>query len=271
MVMSTGIVSVCLSHLPWAWGAQVLLVVGALGWLAAIATGELVRELAGVPATCVLGTRVAELGWTAVAYALLVVGVALWCVRIVSVRWSEVTGGSDFLPVVATQALAVAASTLAREDGVAWLHVPSVVLLIAGVVMYTWVVVRFDPRELRSGSGDQWIAGGALAISALACATIAGAWSKPSALVIGSDVLGVAAAVWLPVLVAGELLHPRRGEMPGRWSTAFPVGMYAAMAFTIGSLDGARWLRNFADGWTWIAVALWLVLLGRWARGEQAT
>jgi hypothetical protein len=58
---------------------------------------------------------------------------------------------------------------------------------------------------------------------------------------------------WLPVLVAGEALPPRRGFDARRWSTVFPVGMYAAMSHAVG-------ISGFARAWTWVAVAVWAVV-----------
>jgi hypothetical protein len=63
-------------------------------------------------------------------------------------------------------------------------------------------------------------------------------------------VLAAAALAWLPVLIAGELAAPRAGDPGKRWSTVFPVGMYAAMAFAVG-------LTGFARVWTWVALAVW--------------
>jgi hypothetical protein len=40
----------------------------------------------------------------------------------------------------------------------------------------------------------------------------------------------------------------------------FPLGMYAAMSYSIGSVDGHRWITDFARGWTWVASAAWVVM-----------
>jgi hypothetical protein len=100
---------------------------------------------------------------------------------------------------------------------------------------------RLDPRELRDGAGDQWIAGGALAISALAAASI-GVYTV-------DVVLAVAALVWLPVVLEGKLAAPRAGHHRMGWSTVFPVRMYAAMAFAVG-------FTAFARAWTWVALVM---------------
>jgi tellurite resistance protein TehA-like permease len=80
-------------------------------------------------------------------------------------------------------------------------------------------------------------------------------------------VLWALAVAWLPALLAGELLAPRAGAVPDRWSTAFPVGMYAAMSFAVSHVAGLAWLEDIARGWTVVAAAVWaLVLVGSFAR-----
>ena len=75
---------------------------------------------------------------------------------------------------------------------------------------------------------------------------------------------------WLPVLVAGEALRPRTGFDARRWSTVFPVGMYAAMSHAVGEQAGRPWIVAFARDWTWVAVAVWALVaaasVGRAAR-----
>jgi hypothetical protein len=154
--------------------------------------------------------------------------------------------GSIFLATVATQSLAILAASLGGR-------LAGLLLLAAGVALYLRALPRFDPRELLHGTGDQWIAGGALAISALACAELSAR--------AGAVVLWACAMAWLPALLAGELLHPRRGGVPDRWSTAFPVGMYAAMSFAVGRLAGLGWMLTFARGWTVVAAAVWALVL----------
>jgi hypothetical protein len=96
------------------------------------------------------------------------------------------------------------------------------------------------------------VAGGALAISALASAEMTAR--------VPAVALWACALAWLPVLVAGELLNPRLGGAPGRWSTAFPVAMYAAMSFAVARL-GLGWLEPFARAWTVVATLVWALVL----------
>jgi hypothetical protein len=80
--------------------------------------------------------------------------------------------GESFLLTVATQGLAVLAATLAARNGAAWLLIAAIAAAVLGLALYIVTVTRFALRQLLTGHGDQWIAGGALAISALACAKI---------------------------------------------------------------------------------------------------
>lgn len=50
---------------------------------------------------------------------------------------------------------------------------------------------------------------------------------------------------------------PRLAYDVRRWATVFPVGMYAAMSFTIEQVSGDRWIGDFARTWTWVAVGVW--------------
>lgn len=49
-----------------------------------------------------------------------------------------------------------------------WLAHTALVLFWLGLLLYTMALFYFDYREVATGAGDQWVAGGALAISALA-------------------------------------------------------------------------------------------------------
>lgn len=69
--------------------------------------------------------------------------------------------------------------------------------------------------------------------------------------------LWAASMVWLPALVLAEVLHPRLRYDVRRWSTVFPVGMYAACSIVVGSLAHAGAITSFGLVWVWVAVVLW--------------
>ena len=265
-VMGTGIVSVDLARMGWRWPSAALLAVAGIAWLLALGTGELVRQVAGVPATCVLGARLVASA-PAVSWALGAAGLALWLYTVPRTKTPRHPRGADFLPVVATQSLAVLGAELG--DVLRW---PSLVALAGGLALYARIAARFAPRELVDGDGDQWVAGGALAISALACATLAAAWGAPDTLQIASVALWAAALAWLPPLVAGEAARPRAGSVQARWATVFPLGMYAAMTFAVASVAGAPSLHPAASAWTVAALAAW-ALTAAWTLtlGTRAT
>jgi hypothetical protein len=87
--------------------------------------------------------------------------------------------------------------------------------------------------------------------------------------------LWVLAMAWLPALALGELARPRLRFDARRWSTVFPVGMYAAMSFVVGEEERLGWMVAFARAWTPVAVAVWLVVAaataGRAARLLRAS
>lgn len=254
--MASGIVSLDLHDRGFQTASLVVLAVAVAAWLWAWATDDLVRSVAGVAATAALGSRLLVFGWRAVAWGLLAVAAAIWIGRLPAIlRGSR--SGSVFLPAVATQSLAFLAAALGVSPAV------PAVLWVAGLVLYARAIPRFDRRELLDGAGEHWVAGGALAISTLACAEIA---QRLPGLRVPAIVLWACAQAWLVVLIAGELAHPRRGGVAERWSTAFPVGMYAAMTFALARLHGLHWVEPFARYWTVVAAVVWALVLLRAAR-----
>jgi tellurite resistance protein TehA-like permease len=300
VVMGTGIVSVDLLFGGHKSLSLVPLVVATIVWVALgfLLAGRFLFDrarfeheaslpaaLTGVAGTAVLGTRVTLLGWLWAGTALLVIACILWLALVVRVlrHWVTPTVGASFVLVVSTESLAVLAAALGVAIREPWLIVTALIPLALGVIFYAFVVSRFDVRQLLVGRGDHWVAGGALAISALACAKITQASQTLSVLgpahgALRAATLAVwaAAMCWLPVLVVGELVCRRTSYDTRRWSTVFPVGMYAACSFATGTATAVTPISDFASLWTWIGVAVWLVVLAAmlWqfvplVRGEQ--
>jgi tellurite resistance protein TehA-like permease len=223
-----------------------------------------------VAATCVLGARVTQQGWEAAGVMVLIVA-ALGCAALqlcVWRHWRTPSTGAGFLTTVSIESLAVLCGALATAYRAPWLVTAGAVLVIAGIGLYLIVLVRFDVGQVITGYGDQWVAGGALAIAALACANLAVAARAlagpvPLAAVVraAAPVLGVVAVAWLPVLVAGEVWRPRLSYDVRRWATVFPVAMYAAAGFAVGRLEGVGTVVGAARGWVWIAFVVWSVVL----------
>ncbi|OIV36300.1 hypothetical protein BIV57_17160 [Mangrovactinospora gilvigrisea] len=278
-VMATGILSVGL-HLTGhetlslvglvlaaaAWvilaGACVIqLITAPTGWEAEADTPP---ALTAVAATCVLGTRLALLGWRPAAVGLLIVAAAVWPVLLPGVL-RHLRGrmpGSVFLVCVATQALAVLSATLAAVlGGAGWLIWAALVFFALGLLLYGVALACFDFGQVVRGAGDHWVAGGALAISALVAAKLtawqgfAGSWHQAlravALLLVGCDL------AWVLVLAGAEALRPRLRYDIRRWSTVFPLGMSAVACLTAAGAAGVAALSTVGQVLLWCGVAVW--------------
>jgi hypothetical protein len=289
--MGTGIVSVALSLDGDETIARVLLGITGVMWvtLAALAAARVMHDRAGfgadartppaltsVAGTAVLGTGLTALGWSWAGITLLVAATALWAalIRPVLANWMTPTVGASLLLTVATESLAELAATLAAVERLRWLLAASLAPFAVGLCFYVFVIARFDTREVGVGLGDQWITGGALAISTLAAGRIAAGARVLSMLDNGGGVLKVltvglwiATMLWLPLLLASEVLRPRLRYDVQRWSTVFPVGMYAACSFIVGTVAALGAATSFARVWVWVALGVWVVVFAATIRG----
>lgn len=299
VVMGTGIVSVGLDLDGVTVLSVILLVIDAAIWIALVellparALSDWSRfrvdlrsptALTSIAGTAVLGTRLTLVGWTGAGAGLLVVALVVWLglVPYVLRHFQTPTIGASFILTVCTESLALLAAALALAAREAWLLYASLVPFVLGLGFYLAVLVRFDVRQLLVGRGDHWVTGGALAISTVVAGRIeiaavhlqllAGAHQALRDLTLA---LWIAAMVWLPVLVAAELIRPRPGYNVRRWSTVFPVGMYAACSMIVGRVAGIRTIVDFGQAWTWVSLAVWLAVFGamlarapRLVRGE---
>ena len=222
--------------------------------------------LTGVAGTAVLGTRLIELGWGTAGMALLGLAFAAWCalLPIVLGRLRGRADGVAFMVTVATEGIATLAAAVGSAEHSGWLVDAAVALAVAGLALYPLVLSRFDLGQLKLGRGDHWVAGGSLAISALALAEITVAarhtgatGSLESVLRDSALVVWALAVAWIPVLVLAELRWPRLRYDTRRWATVFPLGMYAACSFSVASAAGVPGIADFARGWVWVAAAAW--------------
>ncbi len=284
VVMGTGIVSTALSLDGHETISRILLVMDAVMWVAlavllpARATRDRERflsdvrtpaALTSVAGTAVLGTRLAVLGWGWAGVALLVIALVLWAALLVPVlaHWRTPTVGASLMLTVSTESLAVLAAVLPVREHAHWLLVAALVPFVLGLAFYVFVIARFDLHQLTVGHGDHWITGGALAISTLAAARITTGAKTLAILGNGGGVLkGLALGLWaltmlwLPVLLLAEALRPRLHYDVRRWSTVFPVGMYAACSFAVGVAAWASAISSFARVWVWVALVVWAVV-----------
>lgn len=283
-VMATGIISIALSLDGQEALSRVMLAIAAAIWvtLAMLLPLRAARDPAGfradartpaaftaAVATAVLGTRLTLLGWTWAGCAMLVVAVALWAalLRPVLDGWQSPTMGVSLLLAVSVESLAVLVASVAAPEHAHWLLIAALVPFGLGLGLYGFVISRFDLHQLAVGRGDHWMAGGALGIAALAAAKIADgaralgiAGLRGHALEDIAICLWVLTMVWLLVLLLAEARWPRLSIGPARWSTVFPLGMYAASSLAVGVAAQAEAITSFARVWVWIALGLWMIV-----------
>lgn len=297
--MATGIISIGL-HLSGVEPISRLLLIlaGAVWILLAIEFGVRLRwqrerwegeaatppGLIGVAATTVLGTRMAMLGWHLVAFAALILAVVWWPVLLSAVtrHWNRRMPGAEFLVCVSTQGLAVLAATLGAAHDSKPLTVFALVWFFLGIVLYAVALTHFDFRQIWSGAGDQWVATGALAISALAASklVLVPGWTGFMHTALTSATLTLLLLNWAIylVLVAAEIANPRPHYDIRRWATVFPLGMTAVATLSTGSALELTAFRVVGHLLLFVAVVAWLVTaLGlldsnttRWWRKRQA-
>jgi tellurite resistance protein TehA-like permease len=282
--MGTGILSSTLALDGRQTLSRILFGVAAAGWisLGLLLAGRALQDRGGLAAdarspaaltsvagTAVVGIRVTSLGHAWAGAVLLGMAFVLWCSLLVPIlmHWATPTVGGSLMLTVSTESLAVLCATLAQNGHIRWLLDVALAPLLVGLVLYACVMARFDRGQLVAGRGDQWLTGGALAICALAAGQVAVAAKALHAL--GSleaelRALGLItwtfAVAWLPLLLSTELLRPRLGYDLRRWSTVFPVGMYAACSHLIGTTAAAPAIADFARSLTWVAAAAWVIV-----------
>ncbi|WP_405587611.1 tellurite resistance/C4-dicarboxylate transporter family protein [Streptomyces sp. NBC_01092] len=285
-VLATGILSVGFHQTGYETLSRIALALACAAWLALAAdfTARFLLDrpnwlkqaatpaaLTAVAATTVLGTRFTALGWETLAEALLALAAVLWPVLLLAVlrHWRRHMPGAVFLVCVATQGLAVLGATLAAAETTAWLAHVSLVFFWLGLVLYVVALPHFDRSQLARGAGDQWVAGGALAISALAGSRLLAA-DSPELYLWNDDDYGVLRTVsvallvldlaWYVVLLLAEFAWPRLRYDVRRWATVFPMGMTAAAALSVGTAVDVSWLEPLGKALLWIAVAAWLAV-----------
>jgi hypothetical protein len=247
IVMASGVVSIDLHLVGQGVLSAILGCFAAVVWLFLVVVlaaplayqrGRFAREasaptsLAAVAATCVLGTRLAMQDYRAAAAALLAVAAIGWAVLLVPVlrHWKTPTTGISFVAGVATDGLALLSATLSATYRAGWLLSVALFLLLLALALYVFTAARFDLRQLLLGPGDHWIAGGALAISALSAGKITEAAAslgqfshQHQVLSTGTLVLWCLAMAWLPALISCEIIRPRLNYDVRRWATVFPL------------------------------------------------
>ncbi|WP_094215438.1 tellurite resistance/C4-dicarboxylate transporter family protein [Streptomyces diastatochromogenes] len=285
-VMATAVVSVGLHLTGDETVSRVFLWLACVAW-AALAADFVVRlvaqrerwmaeahspgALTAVAATAVLGTRFSALGRQTLAEAALALAVVLWplLLYLVMRHWKRHMPGAVFLCCVATQAPAVLAATLAAVETAAWLAHAALVLFWLGLVLYGLALRHFDPRQIVEGAGDQWIAGGALAISALAGSRLLSAdsvrlylWNDDDRGVLRNVTVAllVLDLAWCVILLVAEVARPRLHYDMRRWATVFPMGMTGVATLSVAAAVDIGWLNGPGRVLVWVTVAAWLAV-----------
>jgi tellurite resistance protein TehA-like permease len=250
----------------------------AFGWYAVVA------------ACVVLGSCLASLGgdWVPAASALAAVAVVAWLTvtSLVPARFGHRSArpdlrgitGSWYLWPVGTQSLAIAAAVL-TANGVLPVGpgvITAIVAWSAGVALYLATSILVATRLVRAGLGPAgtraayWVAMGAAAISVLAVALIlriprapAVAAADPALKAVGLVLWSAGTALYpvLTVLTALWWTRTRRrpGYHPSSWVIVFPLGMYAAASWQLGSATGLAVVREIGEVAVWPAAAAWTV------------
>lgn len=292
--MGTGIVSIGFELVGQTVLSAILFAVDALLWVGLIVVflrrrflqrrrwlqeARTPAALTAIAGTAVLGARCALAGADWAAWLLLGIACVAWLRLVPSVlrNWKTPTVGVSFVLTVATESLTVLAALLAVSGHRSWLAVAALAPLLLGLAAYLFVLASVDLRQLATGRGDHWVFGGALAIATLACARTTAALAATSTLTAlhsalddGTLALWAAAALWLPALLASELIWPRLGYDTRRWSTVFPFGMYAVCSIAAGSVTGVSGLASFGRAWIWVALAVWAVVFAGMLRRARS-
>jgi hypothetical protein len=286
--LTTGALSGGLDSAGYEVLSRIALVPACAAWLVAVAhavwrlpravwRAQTPAALTFTAATALIGAGLSAAGLQRSAAALLALAALLWTLLLAA--GGPARDGTVFLRCVATEALAVLGATLAAAESAAWLAHAALVLFWLGLVLYCLALFRFAPREITEGRGEQWLAGGALAVSALAGARLLGADSSRLYLWNDDDhavltrvtvaLLVLTLVCWVALLTAA-LMWPRHGYDVRRWAGVFGAAVTAAAALAVAAALDVPWLDAVGEALLWIAVALWLACTARAAAAARA-
>ncbi|MBO2447450.1 tellurite resistance/C4-dicarboxylate transporter family protein [Actinomadura barringtoniae] len=275
--MATGIVAIGLHLVGADWPSRGLFAIGVTIWagLAAVFVARLAADrarwnadaitpgaLTAIAATDVLGTWLSLFGRQNVAVGALVIAAVLWAVLLPVVvgHLRGAVPGAAYLVCVSTQSLVVLSATLAVALPAQRFKWPAICLFVLGLLLYGLVLAHFDFKQLRTGAGDHWVAGGAIAISALAAAKLTAATHDHDVLRVVTLILVAMALAWYAVLLVCEVRWPRLRFDARRWSTVFPLGMTSVACLFSGTTLKIPAFTTLGKVLLWPAVVVWAVV-----------
>jgi tellurite resistance protein TehA-like permease len=285
-VMATGIVSVAAAFQGLASLADVLLGCTCLAWFvlaAAVARRTLrqagrrprLQSFAIVAATAVIGTRFVLAGRPGLAFALWVLALLFGLILVVRRPTVREPVGGSLLVVVATESLAVLAALLAPRWTTGLLVVALVVWAL-GLILYPIVLglIAVALCRRRAFAPELWIVMGAVAISSLAATELLlGARALNTLSALKPVLRDVDLALWslasalMVLLVAAELFAPGGWHYSAsRWSSVFPLGMYAAASSQLGEAEAFPLLTGAGRAVFVVALVAWALALFGLAR-----
>jgi tellurite resistance protein TehA-like permease len=187
--------------------------------------------------------------------------------------------GNWLLWTVGTASVSVLGTQIAPffEEAADQIMTWSLLFWLVGVVFYLWVIPLIVQRlffyDLPPGglSPTYWIDMGAVAIAALAGATLLEAHSSPPLIdhmepfIMGLTLLlWATASWWIPWLFVmffwrNVVLRQPAWFEPSWWSVVFSLGMYSAATATLSQvIELPAILDNIASVFAWIALAAWV-------------
>ncbi len=318
LVMATGIVSVGADQAGIRWLAMGLLGFNAVAYpLLVILTAlrawyhrpQLLADLTDhqrapgfftiVAGTCVLGAQTLRLtGSVTAAIAILVLGLVLWVpltygiftaliVKQDKPALADGITGAWLIAVVATQSIAVLAALLAPRlqqpvrlevNFLAlsmWLWGGMLYIWMISLIFYRYTFFRFSPADL---SPPYWINMGAMAISALAGATLientvdAPFLHSLLPFLKGFTVFFWATGTWwVPMLVVLAIWRHAYRRFPFTydplyWGAVFPIGMYAVATREMARAMELTFLDAVPVAFVYAGIAAWTITFGAMMR-----
>jgi tellurite resistance protein TehA-like permease len=185
--------------------------------------------------------------------------------------------GAWLLLVVATESLAILASSLALQNGMPsplvfaalsfYLLGAMLYVLLAALIFFRWVFRPMYPAEM---GAPWWINMGAVAIATLAGARLTAlpveALNLRSLLQFAEPftvLLWATSTFWIPLLVSlfvwRELRRGPNGYDPELWSVVFPLGMYVVATHDYAAVARLPFLDAIPQAAFWVALLAWVL------------